>query len=160
MPFLLILIALPMIEIALFIWVGGLIGLWQTLALVVLSAVIGVAVMRRQGVQALGKLQANLEAGGDPSGPIAHGALIMIAGVLLIIPGFFTDTIGVLLLIAPFRGWIISRGAARMTVRAANFTRRGTGPRPPPETIDAEYEILDDTSPRRPGNSGWTRPDA
>ncbi|MER2510719.1 FxsA family protein [Amaricoccus sp.] len=152
------LILLPMIEIALFIVVGGWIGLWPTLALVIASAVGGMSVIRVQGTQALMGLRRNMEAGGDPRDQLAHGALILVAGILLLIPGFLTDAIAILLLIPPIRAWVIGRGAARMTVKATRFGRTAP-PRQPPGTIDAEYEVIEDTAPRRPGNSGWTRPD-
>ncbi len=161
MWFLPILILLPMIEIAVFILVGGWIGLWPTLALVIASAVGGMSVIRVQGTQALVGLQRNIEAGGDPRDQLAHGALILIAGVLLLIPGFVTDVVAILLLIPPIRAWVIGRGAARVTVRATRFGRGAPRqpPRQPPRTIDAEYEVIDEGAPRRPGTSGWTRPD-
>ena len=95
----LIFVGIPILEIVLFIKVGGLIGVLPTLALCFLSAIAGVALMRRQGLQALERLRPSVERGGDPVGPIAHGALILIAGVLLVVPEFFTDAVGVLLLI-------------------------------------------------------------
>ena len=155
----LILVGVPILEIALFIEVGGEIGLWPTLAIVILTALAGTVLMRLQGLQALSRLQASLETGGDPVGPIAHGALILVAGMLLLTPGFFTDTVGLLLLIPPVRETLIRRGASRMTVRAAGFalssrTRRAPGPERP---IEAEYEVLDDDDDARPGDSGWTK---
>jgi len=153
------LILLPMIEIALFILVGGWIGLWPTLALVIASAVGGMSVIRVQGTQALAGLQRDIEAGGDPRDQLAHGALILVAGILLLIPGFLTDAIGILLLIPPIRAWVIARGAARMTVQATSFGRQRHGARrQPPEVIDAEFEVLEDDAPRPRGTSGWTRP--
>jgi UPF0716 protein FxsA len=92
-------VAVPIIEIALFIQVGGWIGLWATLAIVVLTAALGTVLVRAQGLQTLRTLQSNVERGGDPMGPIAHGALILLAGVLLLTPGFFTDAVAVALLI-------------------------------------------------------------
>lgn len=166
MPLLLSLICLPLIEIALFITVGGAIGLWPTLALVIASSVGGLAVMRGHGAQSLARLRASLEQGGDPTGPLAHGALLMIAGILLFVPGFFTSACGLLLLVPAIRSWLIGRGAGRVTVRATSF--RGPGaprrpaPQPRPGTIDAEYEVIEDhetgAAPPRPGGSGWTRP--
>jgi UPF0716 protein FxsA len=153
----LIFFGVPIIEIALFVKLGGLIGLWPTLGLVVLSAMVGATVMRSQGLQALARLQASLETGGDPVGPIAHGALILIAGVLLLTPGFFTDTVGLLLLIPPVRAQLIRWGASRVTVKAATFVRPGRSG-PAPDVIDADYEIVDEEMPRRSGRSGWTRP--
>jgi UPF0716 protein FxsA len=165
----LIFVAVPIIEIALFIQVGGAIGLLPTLAIVVLTAVIGTSLMRHQGMQALARLQRQIDAGGDPTGPIAHGALILVAGVLLLTPGFFTDTLGLLLLIPAVRERVIAWGAARITVQTIGFGRAGPrgrpqggiNPGPPPAqgtTIETEYEVLDDGS-RKPtkGKSGWTR---
>jgi UPF0716 protein FxsA len=154
-------VAVPIIEIALFIQVGGWIGLWPTLAIVVLTAAVGTVLVRTQGLQTLRTLQANVERGGDPMGPIAHGALILLAGVLLLTPGFFTDAVAVALLIPPVRAAVIRWGAARITVVAAGSVHRSArnGPEPRgrgrPETVEADYEILDEEPPRRePGRTG------
>ena len=147
-------LALPIVEIALFIVVGGLIGLWPTLGLVVLAAVGGVALMRRQGLRALERLSAGLEAGGGPAEPLAHGALMLIAGVLLVIPGFLTDAVALLLLVPAVRARLIDRGASRVIVRAAHMEARAARRA---ETIEAEYEVVDE-APARRGTSGWTRP--
>lgn len=163
MPFLLLLICLPLIEIALFVQIGGAIGLWLTLGLVIASSLAGIAVMRGESAQSLERLRRSLEEGGDPSGPLAHGALKMVAGILLFVPGFFTSAVGLLFLLPPVRRWLIGRGAGRMTVRATSFRRPSARPAPrtSPGTIDADYEVLDapaaDTPPRT-GQSGWTRP--
>lgn len=149
---------LPIAEIAVFIVVGGAIGVFQTLALVVLAAVVGVGVVRMQGLQTLTRLQASVEAGDDPTGPLVHGALIAIAGILLIIPGFLTDIVGLLLLVPAVRTMLVRRGAARTTVRVSTFGRRTTRPAPtPPDTIEADYEVVEEGSRPR-GGSGWTQP--
>ena len=155
----LIFVGVPILEIALFIQVGGAIGLWPTLAIVILTALAGTFLMRLQGLQALSRLQRSLETGGDPVGPIAHGALILVAGVLLLTPGFFTDAVGLSLLIPPVRETLIRWGASKVTVRAAGVLRRSDGRRAPGpgRPIDADYEVLDDGDDARPGDSGWTR---
>jgi UPF0716 protein FxsA len=161
--FFLLFVLLPIVEIALFILVGGEIGVLPTIGLVILGAVVGSMVVRRQGVNAVRRLQQALEAGKDPSSPIANGALIMVGGVLLMLPGFLTDAIGILLLIPPVRAMLIRRGASGVTVRAATYVRPGRSRQPPPQSpdvIEAEYEVMDDETPRRPGRSGWTRPDS
>ena len=154
--FFVLILALPIVEIALFIVVGGAIGLWPTLGLVVLAAVAGVALMRRQGLRTLERLTASLEAGGGPGEPLAHGALIFVAGLLLLIPGFFTDAVGLLLLLPPVRARLIGWGASRVIVRAAHMEARTGAPRRQ-ETIEADYEVVDER-PAQPGTSGWTRP--
>jgi UPF0716 protein FxsA len=154
---LLVFVAVPILEIALFIQVGGWIGLWPTLLIVVLTALGGTALMRRQGLQALRRLQDRLEHGGNPVGPIAHGALILVAGILLLTPGFFTDTVGLLLLVPAVRDRVIAWTAQRIDVRTVSMGAGRRRPREPADTIETEYEILDDLPPRQAGPSGWTR---
>ncbi len=151
------LIAIPLIEIGLFIEAGGLIGLWPTLALVLLAAIAGISIMRMQGVQAAARLRASLNGPGDPAEPLGHGALMLLAGALLLVPGFFTDALGLLLLVPPVRRAMLRRLAPR--VRVAGFTAGGMPPRHEPwrpDVIDGEFhEIETGELPRRP--SGWTR---
>ena len=97
------LVGVPILEILLFIEVGGAIGTWPTLAVVVGTALAGTLLLRAQGREAMVRLQSRLAEGGDPGGPIAHGAMILVAGVLLLTPGFFTDAVGFLLLLPPGR---------------------------------------------------------
>lgn len=146
--------ALPLIEIALFVTVGGWIGLWPTLALVIGTGVAGVSVIRWQGLQAMEGLRQASQLRRNPIGQLADGALIAVAGVLLILPGFLTDTLGVLLLIPPVRALVIRLGAARAQVYGS---ARFDGPRRSgADVIDGEYfEIGQDTSetPRPPSST-------
>lgn len=156
------LIAVPIIEIALFIELGGWVGLWPTIALVVVTAILGATLLRAQGFAAMARLQASVEQGGDPRGPMAHGVMILVAGLLMLTPGFFTDTVGFLLLIPPVRSAIIAWLGPRLAARAVHVGPGMGAPRPPRQdegTIDGEYEDLTD-GPPRPGGSGWSkRPD-
>ena len=99
----LFILALPFIEIAAFILVGGKIGVLWTIALVVLSSIAGALLLRIQGFGALNRIRDEVEAGRNPGRELAHGAMIMLAAVLLLIPGFVTDIIGLLLFIPPVR---------------------------------------------------------
>ena len=152
-------IAVPLIEIGLFIQVGGVIGLWPTLAIVLATAVLGTSLVRTQGARAMEDLRASLAGLGDPTKPLAHGAMILFAGALLLTPGFFTDACGLLLLIPPVREAAMRALAKR--VRVQGFTvGPGPAPRSPtdPGVIDGEFlEIDPDNAPPR-GPSGWTRP--
>lgn len=155
-------IAIPLIEIALFIQVGGLIGLWPTLAIVVITAVIGTSLMRSQGARAMGEVQQSFARMQDPSRPLAHGAMILVAGVLLLTPGFFTDTVGLLLLIPAVRDFVMRQAAKRVKVTRVDFSSTGYPPRQSydDDVIDAEYVVEPDPASQpapRPGNSGWTR---
>jgi len=155
----LIFVAVPIIEIALFIQVGGAIGLWPTLAIVVLTAFAGTWLMREQGMMTLAKLQKSLAEGGNPADPMAQGAMILVAGVLLLTPGFFTDTVGFLLLLPPVRAalikWISARIVASGSVHFSSTTsasERGAN-----TTIETDYIIIDEDSEPREGPSGWTK---
>lgn len=100
-PFLLLVI--PILEITVFILVGGQIGVFPTLGMIVVTAILGTFFLRQQGLSILRKLQAESRSGNIPGRELVHGAMIMIAGVLLLTPGFVTDSIGFLLFFPPFR---------------------------------------------------------
>lgn len=157
-----LLVAVPIIEIALFIQVGGWIGTWPTLAIVVATALGGSMLLRSQGVQTLGRLQSSVASGENPMNPIAHGALILVAGVLLLTPGFFTDAVGLSLLIPPFRASLIRAGASRLTSRVFVATQGRHPHQPNPaqdeDVVDADYVVVDEPDTTRPpGQSGWTK---
>lgn len=158
MPLFLLFVAVPLIEIALFIQIGGWLGLWPTLGLVILSAVAGTVLMRAQGMAALGRLQGALASGGDPTGPLADGAAVLIAGMLLLTPGFFTDSLGIALLVPAFRARIIRRIGQYLMARAV-VVQPGRPARP--DTVDAEFEVVDPGEGPGPGQppSGWVRHD-
>jgi len=152
----------PLIEIVLFVEIGGAIGLWPTLAIVVLTAILGTSLMRAQGIMTLNRLQEALATGANPTDPMAQGAMILVAGVLLLTPGFFTDAVGFALLIPPLRAallrWLIGRfsGSAGFSFVA----RHQTGPqtRAGGGTINGDYTVLDESDGDTPkGSSGWTR---
>jgi UPF0716 protein FxsA len=105
-PLLIVFIIVPIIEIALFIQVGGLIGLWPTLAFVVLTAIIGTVVLRYQGLQVLRQAQTSIEQSRVPVDSVMHGAVLLVAGLLLLTPGFFTDAVGFALLVPLLRLWV------------------------------------------------------
>ena len=154
----LILVVVPIVEIALFIRVGGFIGTWPTLGIVVLTALVGSILMRTQGIATLHKLQHSLGEGSNPATHLAHGALILVAGVLLLTPGFFTDSIGISLLIPPLRALVIKWGAARFTAHVVGSTVHFSSDRPDQnDIIEGDFtELPDDDAPK--GSSGWTKP--
>ena len=94
----LILIIVPIIEITLFVQIGGAIGLGWTLLVILATAMLGARAIRRQGIDALARAQAQMATGKPPVGEIVHGVLILMAGIFLLTPGFMTDALGLLLL--------------------------------------------------------------
>lgn len=164
-------IGVPLIEIALFIQVGGFIGLWPTLLIVVLTAMLGTYLVRSQGALALSELRSSFNDLRDPTEPLANGAMILFAGALLLTPGFFTDAVGFALLTPPFRRAAIAY--ARKHVKVSRFEmggdprrERGQHPGANPgrrspadgDVIDGDYVEIDPAKrPTHPGNSGWTK---
>ncbi|NCF82513.1 MAG: FxsA family protein, partial [Proteobacteria bacterium] len=91
---LLLFFTVPLVEIYVLLEVGGAIGVLPTIAMVVLTAVIGAGLIRAQGLATLGRVQQQLERGELPAVGIIEAALLLVAGALLLTPGFVTDTIG------------------------------------------------------------------
>ncbi|MDF1685606.1 MAG: UPF0716 protein FxsA [Parvibaculaceae bacterium] len=116
MPLLLFLLFLcvPLGEIAVFIEVGDWIGLWPTIATVILTALIGTALIRQQGIATLMEAQRKMARNEVPVGEMLHGFFLVIGGILLLIPGFITDGIGFLLLIPAVRHSLAARAVQRM----------------------------------------------
>jgi UPF0716 protein FxsA len=96
-------IAVPIFEIYLLVSVGQVIGAWYTIGLVILTAVIGTWLLRLQGIRILQQVQQQMNAGEVPALQLLEGMLLLIAGALLLTPGFFTDAIGFACLVPGFR---------------------------------------------------------
>ena len=117
MPLILvILIALPLLEIAVLVAVGSNIGVLATIGLVIFTGLLGSVLLKMQGASAFSRLQAQLKAGRSPDKELANAAMIMLAGVFLIIPGFVSDCLGLLLFLPPVRAFVIRSLAGRVSV--------------------------------------------
>ena len=103
---LLALILVPLTEIAVFIEVGQALGLVPTLVIVVLTAVAGTALLRRQGLDTLRRAEASLARGEAPVAEVFDGVCLLLAGALLLTPGFVTDAVGGLLFLPALRAWL------------------------------------------------------
>jgi UPF0716 protein FxsA len=150
-------VAVPMIEIGLFIQVGGLIGLWPTLGLVLISAILGSWLVRSQGARELANLQASFSQLRDPTEPLANGAMILIAGVLLLTPGFFTDALGILLLVPPIRRAVFKFVKSRVTVATFSAEPDRGGPKGRADVIEGEFFEVDPAKRPTHQPSGWTK---
>ncbi len=102
----LVFIILPIIELALLIRIGILIGVFYTIVLIFITAIVGSFMVRREGLSVLYRFQENFARGVFPAEELFDGALILIAGALLITPGILTDFIGFLLVFSPSRAVI------------------------------------------------------
>ncbi len=92
-----------LIECAIFSWVGHYFGLWATVLCIIITAIIGVVMIRRQGFITIGLLQGKLKGGQFPTSELIEGLWISLVGLLLILPGFFSDFLGLLLILKVFR---------------------------------------------------------
>lgn len=152
-------LALPLAEIATFVFVGREVGIWTTLLLVLLSGVVGAVLLRIQGLGVLRRISETTGRGVDPGRELVHGVMIVLAAFLLIIPGFITDVLGLLLFIPAVREAAWQLVKSRLTIVTATA---GAGFRPGPQTadrpsmrhgpkvIDLDEDEFSHDDPRRP----------
>lgn len=151
-------IGVPLLELALLIWVGGKIGVAATIALVVVTGVLGASLARWQGLTTLDRFRRRMAAGELPHEDLIDGVLILIAGAVLLTPGLITDATGFLLLVPAVRRALRSEMLRRLerrflVVGAAEPARRGAGR--PGGVIDAEFVVEpDDGGGAEGGGSG------
>ncbi|WP_273753874.1 MULTISPECIES: FxsA family protein [unclassified Bartonella] len=142
--FIVIFLCILLIEIAGFIFVGQAIGILATLSLVVLTTIIGVILLRIQGLSLLKNIQSELIQGRTLENNIIHDACIMFSAILLILPGFVTDLLGILLLIKPIRSFAWHFFSSLKNTLNSNMKRKNNSEK----IIDlnaADYKIHDTT---------------
>jgi UPF0716 protein FxsA len=140
-----IFLALPALEIYLFVVVGGLIGPLPTIGLTFLAALVGMMVIRAQAPRTIGRVQESLRRGEAPMGDVLDGLALFVAGVLLIVPGFFTDVIGLLLLVPWVRRTLGHALLARVVVMRGQPGKSAAG-----DVIDGEFEVVPGSRDRGP----------
>jgi UPF0716 protein FxsA len=141
-PFLLLIV--PVVEIATFILIGDKIGLWPTLGMIFVTALVGTFLLRIQGFQLLNRIKEETNSGKIPGRALGDGAMILVAGILLLTPGFVTDTIGFSLFIPFVRSAIWSFIASRITVvMPGGTTFSNNNYESPRDNMDAEGPIID-----------------
>lgn len=152
----LLILAMPVVEIAVLIAVGSEIGVLATLGLLFASAALGVLLVRIQGFSTVQRIRAELDRGGSPGRDLVHGMMILVAGVLLIIPGFVSDAIGLLLFLPPVRdlGWRLLKSRIQVaTVQTrTDWSAYRRGREGVVDLDEDDYHDLD-TDPRRPSPS-------
>lgn len=139
-------ILIPILELYVLIRVGSHIGALNTILLVLLTAGIGVALLRKQGLSTLQKVQAQMQHGELPAVGMLEGMLLFFAGALLLTPGFITDSIGFLLMIPPLRKvialWLLERSGWIVQVHGHPHGR--ASPTDSAHTLEGEYRRRDD----------------
>jgi len=134
-------VALPVVEIALFIKSAQWIGLLSTVIIAIAAGAVGLALVRRQGFDLILRTRAQFERGEVPVAEVFDGLCLAMAGALLVLPGFFTDVVAVVLLLPPVRKLVRALLVARLGQPAPGQPGQpATGPR----VIEAEYHVVDD----------------
>ena len=142
MPFFILFLVVPVAEIYLLIEVGSLVGALWTIFLVVLTAVLGAWLVRLQGIATWQRFRKSLKREGVPAMELIEGLCLLVAGTLLLTPGFFTDAVGFACLTPPLR-----RAAIRYMLRRGvwKVATAQTGANPPsPKSLDGDFKRIDD----------------
>ena len=148
---LLIFIVVPLAEIAVFIQVGDAIGLGPTIAIVIITAIIGTALLRAQGFATINRAQKTVSEGGIPIDSVIDGASLLVAGAFLLTPGMITDSLGFLLFIPAFRHWL-AKWAFNKFTRNANINVNIFGNKA--NNADHNRNPRDFNDQSRPGDNG------
>lgn len=158
---LLLFLVVPVVDLALLVRIGDRLGFWPTVAVVVLTAVVGSWLAKREGTAAWRRVQQALASGGMPGKEVIDGVIILVAGALLLTPGFLTDLVGLLGLIPPSRALIrralkarleraVREGSVRVVSGGIGGAPFGASPFSPPRPTVEDAEVIDDGSGEGP----------
>lgn len=138
---LLIFIAVPIAEVWLLMQVWSVVGGWITVGSVLLTAVIGLALLRRQGLSTLVRVQQRMGKGELPAREMVEGMILAVSGALLLTPGFFTDALGFAGLIPTLRRWVAAQVLRRVqVVGGASFTVTGSAEPGDANALEGEFD--------------------
>jgi UPF0716 protein FxsA len=147
--FILLFIAVPVVELWLILQIGAVIGTWPTILLLLADSLLGAWLIKSQGSRVWQRFRAATDAGQVPAAEAVDGFLVVLGGTLLIVPGFLSDVVGLILVLPPTRGLLRGRviGAVRRSTRMT-FTTAGPGPTPSDDAHVRDFAHSD--QPRRP----------
>lgn len=148
--FLLLFVGIPLTELYFLIEVGSQIGAFPTIFLTIFTALLGGYMVRRQGFSTLMKVRGMVDRGEVPAIEMMEGAVLLVCGLLLLLPGFITDAVGFVFLVPPFRRWLLSAGLKGSGVmRPAAPPEAGQGQAQRPDVIEGEFKREEDEPPAR-----------
>lgn len=139
-----IFLLVPLLEIYLLLEVGGIIGVGWTIFAVVFTAVLGAALVRMQGFATVNRIRRQMDQGQLPAVELFEGVFLLVAGALLLTPGFFTDTVGFACLTPPFRRAVIHYLIRRGTIVHGRSGPGGPSGPSPGEPLEGQYRRMDD----------------
>lgn len=132
-------IVVPLLELYVLIKVGGIIGPALTVALVILTAMVGTFLLRQQGLSTMRRVQGNLARGVLPATELVEGLVVLVSGAFLLAPGFVTDALGLLGLIPAVRRRLAEFVLSRLQGRVVGFADGRTAESRKQHTIEGEY---------------------
>jgi UPF0716 protein FxsA len=142
---LLLFVTIPLIELMLLLLVGSRIGLWPTIAIAILTGILGASISRAQGLRAIARYQAALAEGRLPHEEVIEGLIIFVAGLLLLTPGFLTDTTGFLLLVPAVRQHAVKALSGYLAGRIKGTPSAAHQTKPPSDgVIEIEAEVIEE----------------
>jgi UPF0716 protein FxsA len=142
-----VLMLVPLIELIVLIQIGRHLGALETIALVIAAGLLGAFVAMRAGVRAIGQVQADIDAGRVPADSLLDGLIVLAIGLMLITPGFVTDVIGLILLLAPVRTLI--RNYVKSRLRGRMVLMQGGQSASAGDWVDVEPRSAHDVEPPR-----------
>jgi UPF0716 protein FxsA len=146
--FLLLFVGIPLTELYFLIKVGSQIGAFPTIFLTIFTALLGGYMVRRQGFSTLIKVRGMVDRGEVPAIELMEGAVLLVCGVLLLLPGFITDIVGFIFLVPPIRRWLLTAGLQGSGImRPGAPLNQGEGPVHKPDVIEGEYKREKDEPP-------------
>ena len=131
-------ITIPIAEIIMFLVIGEIFGVFLTLFFILLTAIIGALLVKQQGIATLFKIKKELQNNKNPNFEILEGIFLLIAGLLLLTPGFFTDTIGFLFIYPKTRMFLVSKIIKNKNSRTNNYAPDDDA------IIEAEFKVVND----------------
>lgn len=148
--FLLLFVGIPLTELYFLIKVGSEIGAFPTIFLTIFTALVGGYMVRRQGFSTLMKVRGMVDRGEVPAIEMMEGAVLLVCGFMLLLPGFITDVVGFVFLVPPIRRWLLTAG-----LQGSGVMRPGAPPGGPqgqaqaPDVIEGEFKREEDEPPAR-----------
>jgi len=147
--FFLIFIGVPIIEVILFIIIGEQIGLWNTIFIIIITGIIGAILVKSQGISTLNKAMEEIKLNKVPINSIVEGIAILIAGAFLLTPGFFTDTLGCVLLIPKSRNIIIKYLSAYLKKKSFSEKKNKNDFNEKNKIFEGSFEEVDDDEKKK-----------
>ena len=148
--FLLLFVGIPLTELYFLIKVGSQIGAFPTIFLTIFTALLGGYMVRRQGFSTLMKVRGMVDRGEVPAIEMMEGAVLLVCGLLLLLPGFITDAVGFIFLVPPIRLWLLSAGLQGSGImRPGGPPGAGPDQTRRPDVIEGEFKREEDEPPSR-----------